>query len=230
MAKTQTPIAQVSAPDAGALPDTHTAPTNPDLCTAAQLGTAFAKSALRDVSDLQSFAVSVKVRDAHTGFAAYSAFALEFKAAAESAGWSASQDLWERTWLGAKNCSFLPDRPKSDAPAAVKKATDRGAAKAKIAAAIKGKTPLELSAEAGKLAAAGKLDEAAHTMSLAKTAQREIDKAAKDKAAAAIKPLHQRIGDAVKRLEKAGDIKALQQIAVLALKLSPVPKAEAISK
>lgn len=191
--------------------------------SAKDLGTSFARLALREASDVATFAESVKEFKANTDYKAFVAFRDDFKGAASAAGYEDSDSLWSRTWRAAKAFGFLGEFPKAQSDAATKKAAQREAAKTEIKKLVEGKTPAELLAQSRKLIEAGDANRAAEVLVAAKTAQREADKAAKAKAHEATKAHVERIRAALDRLAKAGDTAKLGKLVALAEKLSPAP-------
>lgn len=193
------------------------------FASAKDLGTSFARLALREASDVATFAESVKEFKANTDYKAFTSFRDDFKGAAAAAGYEDADSLWSRTWRAAKAFGFLGEFPKAQSEAATKKASQREAAKAEVAKLVKGKTPAELLAESRKLIDAGDANKAAEVLVAAKAAQRDADKAAKAKAHEATKGHVERIRAALDRLAKAGDAAKLAKLAAAAEKLSPVP-------
>jgi hypothetical protein len=193
------------------------------LSTATELGASFAKLALREASDVASFAESVKGMKAHEDFKAFTVFRDEFKGAAVNAGYADADSLWSRTWRAAKAFGFLGEFPRAQSTEATKKAAQREAAKAETKKLTEGKTPAELLAESRKALDAGEADKAVAIMQAAKAAQAQADKAAKDKAHEATKAQVLRIRGVLERLVKSGDVGKLTKLANAAEKLSPVP-------
>jgi hypothetical protein len=184
--------------------------------TAAELGKTFGRSAIREASDLQTFAYSFKHAGCESSFEAYQAFANDFKAAAKDAGWQAPQDLWERTCATARGLNLIGDKPKATTAAATVKAEQR----TKAAEVLKGKTAVELKAEAEALAKAGNLVEAGKVARQAeikvKEAQREAVKAARE----SCKPMIDSVREAIDAMLKANDVTGLGYLSKVARMLA----------
>jgi hypothetical protein len=211
------PVAPAAAPVAPAA--APVAPATPSLgdagivyATAAELGKTFGRSAIREASDIQTFALSFKHAGCETSFEMYEAFAADFKAAAKDAGWQAPQDLWERTCATARGLNLIGDKPKSTAPAATAKKAQR----AKAAEAVKGKTAAELKAEADAAAKAGDLIKAGELAKMAERAAKTAAAEAAKAAAAKVQPLIDKLAEDVKVMKKAGDVQGLTMLLSIA--------------
>lgn len=194
------------------------------IATAQELGTSFARLALREASDVASFAESVKGVKAHEDFKVFDQFRTEFKDAARAAGYEDADSLWSRTWRAAKAFGMLGEFPKAQSEAATKKAAQREQAKAALSKMVEGKTAAELLVASSEALKEGDASQAAALLSAAQKAKADADKAAKDAAREATKKQVERIRAVLDRLVKAGDVAKLTKLAAAAEKLSPVPK------
>jgi hypothetical protein len=154
---------------------------------------------------------------------AWEAARARFIEGAKSTGYLAPDKLWERVIKQGQELGIVPDKPKAATAESTKKAAQRESKASKIEALAKSASPQDLLKQSAAASLKGDASQALDLLTAAKRAQADADKAARDAAATEIEKHAGTIRAALRRLEKAGDVKHLAALAKVALKCSPEP-------